>query len=157
MALCEELKAGVTYGAAFACEKVPAKAKFIHQYVHGALLDTESCIFADICEVGENFGVKPVQCLAHQRLCAVPGHRNGSCILIAIAGWSCKDLSRMNANFAKTRNNLRGQQGSSGKTLQGLVSYLAASPVKAYIGENVDELNNLSGDARQYLEEASAR
>ena len=63
----------------------------------------------------------------------------------------------MNANFSKTRHNLRGQQGSSGKTLQGLVSYLAASPVKAYIGENVDELNNLSGDARQYLEEASAR
>ena len=90
-------------------------------------------------------------------------HTHGACvpprehIALVVSGFSCKDLSKCSINYSKHMELLLSGEGSSSTTLAGTIAYLHASDALAYVGENVDELANITGAARQFVEEAFGR
>ena len=69
---------------------------------------------------------------------------------VAVAGWSCKSLSKLNTERQKGYNAeaIRKGEGPSAKTLQGLTEVLRKLQVPIYIGENVEELADTWSDNR---------
>jgi site-specific DNA-cytosine methylase len=72
---------------------------------------------------------------------------------LLVAGWSCKDLSRLSKDYAQKNNSnvLEEKRGSSGQTLEGLLQYLRNDAPPVYIGENVDEIIDVFSENRLYL------
>jgi site-specific DNA-cytosine methylase len=72
---------------------------------------------------------------------------------LLVAGWSCKDLSRLSKDYAQKKNSnvLEEKRGSSGQTLEGLLQYLRNDAPPVYIGENVDEIIDVFSENRLYL------
>lgn len=141
-----------TYRSAFACEKEPWKAAFISSYVHQFLLREEdpACVFSNI----QDLGASRAHCHTHDKTCTVPGPCTGHNITLAIAGFSCKDLSKLGRAYSEMKQCLKTGEGSSGQTLAGLLSYLSAHKVGAYLGENVDELEDHNSSNRVHMDEA---
>ena len=128
----------------WACETMPAKQRWIAAYMHDG---KDVCVFTDISELH-----KTPYCAVHKRLgCEVSlGH-------IAIAGFSCKSLSKMNVAYQKGSHDsaLRSGTGSSGETFFGLLWMLDRFQPPVYIGENVEDLMQVGSDNRAALLEAS--
>ena len=138
-ALCRELGRDGHWLTKWCCENVPNKQKWIRDAVCHAC--DPPCIFDDICTLS-----KDPKCVVHspQASCAL------ACVHIAIAGWSCKTLSKLNTQYKKglSKDALRTGSGSSGQTLKGLCNVLKALRVPIYLGENVEELADPWSDNR---------
>ena len=139
-ALCRELGRDGCWLTKWCCENVPIKQKWIRD----AVCHTRDppCIFDNICTL-----CKDPKCVVH-------GPDASSCALanvhIAIAGWSCKTLSKLNTQKQKGLNKdaIRTGSGSSGQTLKGLCNVLKALRVHIYLNENVEELADPWSDNR---------
>lgn len=138
------------YRSAFACEKEKWKAEFISKFVHSSCLEEfePACVFQDIMDLAS----RTAPCYTHDRHCRVPGKGTGHNVVLAIAGFSCKDLSKLGAAYSQNKTCLRKQEGTSGQTLKGLLDYLAHHHVGAYLGENVDELEDYNSENRVYMD-----
>jgi site-specific DNA-cytosine methylase len=79
----------------------------------------------------------------------MPGH-------VAIAGFSCKSLSKANTSYMKGNNKvvLADSSGSSGETFTGTMAIAERMEPPIYILENVEDLMLVSSDNRQALMEA---
>ena len=66
----------------------------------------------------------------------------------AVAGWSCKDLSRMHLKYITDKNKivLSTKQGTSGGTFDAVLKYLQRDGVSIYIGENVHDLMQMDSN-----------
>ena len=100
------------------------------------------CVFEDVCQISRG-----VRCVVHDRRCDLAK------VHLLVAGWSCKDLSRLNVNFARKANQnvLQECRGTSGKTLQGLLEVLYMEGPRIYIAENVDDLADIGSENRAYF------
>ncbi len=107
--------------------------------------ESECCIYGDIANLHRN-----PTCLVHGKQCQV------GLVNLAVAGFSCKTLSRLNAGYAKgeCRTSLRDGTGSSGETFHGLLQMLQRFEPPVYVGENVEDLALPFSDNRQALLEA---
>lgn len=104
-----------------------------------------ACSFEDIVEMGN----KTAKCSEHGKQCEVPNR-----VRIAIAGWSCEDLSRLKKLKGAERSKLGEGDGASTKTLRGLLDNITNHPVPVYIGGNLDEIAKAGGDNHIYVVEA---
>lgn len=137
--------ASVQYKVMYACEKVACKQKWIDSVMHGRPgIDRacRPCVYCDICDMTTG-----AHCMVHDSRCDVPP------VHMLVAGWSCKDLSRLSKDYVQKKNGnvLQEKRGSSGQTLDGLLRLLTDQPPPVYIGENVDEITDLQSENRQYL------
>ena len=139
-AICKSLGSSGWWKTIWSCENVQCKQQWIR-----CVAEPDSCLFTDICGLSDH-----PYCTVHQgHGCeAQPSH-------IAIAGWSCKSLSKLNLAYQKGNfvNALRTQSGSSGETFSGLCSYLRKNQPPIYLGENVEEMCDVLSDNRIAYEE----
>ena len=138
------------YMVEYACEKVASKQRWINDVMHrrqgmplaAGSKDGRPCVYDNICDMSVG-----ASCMVHGQRCEVKA------VHVLIAGWSCKDLSRLSADFIKKKNSnvLQEKRGSSGETLDGLLRFLRTDAPPVYVGENVDEIVDLQSESRQYL------
>ena len=123
----------------WACESIPWKRRWIHEFMHGK---DDRCIFTDVCSLRT-----VAECSVHKQHCSpVRTH-------IAIAGFSCKTLSKANKAYmsGSASTALRDASGTSGETFLGVLNTLEECQPPVWVGENVEDLGLISSDNRQAL------
>jgi hypothetical protein len=103
------------------CEENPRKQRFIQHVVH-PLTEADSCLFSNIVDMGQ----RRADCVAHGRRCRVRNARIGSC------GFSCKNLSKKNAERSSRSDYMQAGVGSTGITCDGMLLYLDHNDVACF-------------------------
>lgn len=138
-------QSGVEYESVSSCESDKRKQKFIKKVVH-AFTGEAVCVFAEYADLAN----KTADCALHRCKCLVTDPSKPP--LIHIAGFSCKDLSKLKSMKGEQRACVLSQrQGSSGTTFDALTKYLVTHEIPIYIGENVEELANVKSDNLFYF------
>ena len=138
-----------TYETKCCAEAGQRKAKFIQRVVHAG--KDSCCIFRDVADISK----QTAPCWVHgsddkAKRCRVLAAS------VSLGEWSCKGLSKANPKWASNRHAIREGSTTSGTTFAALISFLQSKPnLVWYIGENVDEICNLSSDNREAMFEAS--
>lgn len=138
------------WNTVFTCEEAPRKQRWIRQYMwNGA---DSVCLFNDVRELCKN----PV-CVVHSDKKADGGMCGIQAGHLAVAGFSCKNLSKYNVDHMKSKKSgysvLQHLTGTSGQTLRGVLDFLQRYKTPVYIGENVEDVVSLeSGNAQSLLE-----
>ena len=134
----------VKYETVWSCENDANKQKWI-KYMHQN--ESQTCIFDDI----ESLHHMVCKCVVHPDVpvCPVPEPRGER---LAVAGFSCKDLSSLNKRARRAGTSaLANGTGSSAKTLRGLLLYLETSNMYVWVGENLDDLDKVFSVNRQFM------
>ena len=115
----------------FGCEKEPWKRKHLLETVHPELLHDpeDGCLFNEFIDLQAS----EAMCARHSQLCPVR-----SLPFLAIIGYSCKNLSRMNSKA--NQSVLRSMTGSSGQTAEAMLRYLETHRPMVALLENVEEM-----------------
>jgi hypothetical protein len=88
-----------------ACEKDKLEQKFIGQQMK---VTGDACCFEDISHMGQ----EKAKCALRDADCDIP-----LALELALAGWSCKDLSKLRKMLAGESRSLRDGVGTSARTL----------------------------------------
>ena len=128
--LCEAL--GCDDAVLFSCEKEKWKKKFLQDLVFPVLShdSDHGCLFSDMASLSQ----KLVHCDVHGNKCTLP-----PLVFLAMVGYSCKTLSRMNPNGCQP-GALRAGSGSSGETCHALIEFLRMHRPVVCLLENVEEM-----------------
>lgn len=129
------------YDLVFSCEKDQKKADFISSIVHEAR-GQHSCIFVDYGDLAQSRS----KCWIH---CQDESTPNATCPIVPddrplptihIAGFSCKDLSKVKSAPQDLLNRALLDNGTTATTLDNLLAHLASWKPACYLGENAEEL-----------------
>mmetsp|Transcript_6135 Transcript_6135/g.15729 ORF Transcript_6135/g.15729 Transcript_6135/m.15729 type:complete len:538 (+) Transcript_6135:43-1656(+) len=145
--LFKQFGADGLYVTQCACESDPRKRSWINEMM---MKGQPICIYKDIKDMCE----EAAPCGTHGTACTILTGHAGE--MLAIAGSSCKDLSRLSMAHKSKENILQGTSGSSATIFAGLLGFLENHDIKAWIGENVDEMSKESSGNRQFMMESLA-
>lgn len=112
-----------------ACESNPWKRKHLRQTVHPLVGARDTCTFHLYGDLVHGSAT----CCTHGRDCAVD-----LSAFIAVAGYSCKDLSKLRSSSCTSV--LPSRIGSSGETCQNTIDFMSAAKTPVIILENVEEM-----------------
>lgn len=128
--LCEAL--GCDDSVLFSCEKEKWKNKFLQDLVFPVLSHEEEhgCLFSDMVSLNK----KQAHCHVHEKKCTLP-----PLVFLAMVGYSCKTLSRLNPSGCQP-GALRAGSGSSGETCHALIEFLRVHRPVVCLLENVEEM-----------------
>jgi len=133
----------------FSCEKVVVKQDWIANVIEKWARDKQGpggpCIFKDIAEIGG----KTARCAKHEA--TGNGENVSGCDVLTVflmsAGFSCKNMSKLFSSrvgtagqFVKKKSCLADGSGSSGETLDALLSYIQSHAPTILVLENVQDI-----------------
>ncbi len=123
---------GKTTDLKFSCESVPWKRAHLGNVLDDVLDCRKACLFREFGELDRGMAV----CDAHSNDCEVSFEA-----FLAVAGWSCKGLSKKIALAKQDQEQvLVTRKGSSGETCQYVLDYIGLSSTPIVVLENVEEM-----------------